>query len=357
MNRARFPLLTAVAIATAATAHAAPRVALGLTDQHGPAVDTTIFLSAHGETTLRLHPVPMSVPPQKAPMAKPQDVVDAPTHRVTISQIDADAIGRVAYAEAGNQGPAGLMAVIDTILNRARSGEFPRSIRALLDAPNQFQTVTDAGGSWRNLPPLTLMQQVQYRTILDLIKAGGMRDISKGALYFQNPALEASEARNGDVSADEVGFDGAKPVVTIGAQTFYHTIPSIPATARAQRQHHLFVAKAGREHNPNTLFVPVNARMNIQTKPVSPKGSPLTPLEAASDKEPSSLGKGPSANDAPLIAAKDLDRAASTSRKRLTSSGSSPTESPVASPSPPISSLPSPFVFNAVKSVSTSGTP
>jgi Cell Wall Hydrolase. len=172
VNRVRFPLLAAVAIATAATAHAAPRVTLGLSSHQTSAVDTTIFLSAHGETTLRLHRDLMSTPKQNAPTAKTTDKGDAPTHRVTISQIDADAIGRVAYAEAGNQGPAGLMAVIDTILNRARSGAFPRSIRALLDAPNQFQTVTDAGGSWRNLPPLTLMQQVQYRTILDLINAG-----------------------------------------------------------------------------------------------------------------------------------------------------------------------------------------
>src|SRR5262249_42536254 len=45
-----------------------------------------------------------------------------------------------------------------TILNRVASGRFQNNIQAVIDARDQFEPVTKAGG-WRNLPPLALVEE------------------------------------------------------------------------------------------------------------------------------------------------------------------------------------------------------
>ena len=92
-----------------------------------------------------------------------------------LSYEDREAIGRVTYAEAGNQGEEGIAAVIFTILNRVNSGQFGSSVQGVIDAPNQFEPATRAGG-WRYLPPLDQCQSVQFETILNLILAGWLPD-------------------------------------------------------------------------------------------------------------------------------------------------------------------------------------
>ena len=47
-----------------------------------------------------------------------------------------DAIARVAYAEAGNQGDSGLAGVVYTILNRLVDGSFGDGLDRVLDAPH-----------------------------------------------------------------------------------------------------------------------------------------------------------------------------------------------------------------------------
>ena len=69
-----------------------------------------------------------------------------------LSAEDRDAIGRIAYAEAGNQGEEGIAAVIFCVLNRVNSGLFQGSVQAVIDARNQFEPATRVGG-WRRLPP------------------------------------------------------------------------------------------------------------------------------------------------------------------------------------------------------------
>lgn len=89
----------------------------------------------------------------------------------SLSYEDRDALGRVSYAEAGNQGEEGIAAVIFTILNRVNSGHFDSTVQGVIDAPNQFEPATRVGG-WRYLPPLDPWQTVQFDTILNLILAG-----------------------------------------------------------------------------------------------------------------------------------------------------------------------------------------
>ena len=133
---------------------------------------------------------------------------------------DREAIGRVAYAEAGNQGEEGIAAVIFTILNRVASGQFQDSIQGVIDAPNQFEPATRAGG-WRYLPPLDLTQSIQFETILNLTLAGWLPDLTQGALFFQNARIVAARAAAGKVSPHLVDFGGTPPVAEIGDHRFY----------------------------------------------------------------------------------------------------------------------------------------
>lgn len=132
-----------------------------------------------------------------------------------------EAIGRVAYAEAGNQGDSGIAGVIYTILNRLADGRWGGTVDAVLDAPHQFEPVMRAGGHWRDLKPVTQAQQAHVDTILNLALDGRLPDLTGGARYFQNPKIVAARAMAGSVPERLVNFGGAVPTATIGAHAFY----------------------------------------------------------------------------------------------------------------------------------------
>jgi spore germination cell wall hydrolase CwlJ-like protein len=148
-----------------------------------------------------------------------------------LSYEDREAIGRVTYAEAGNQGEEGIAAVIFTILNRANSGQFGSSVQGVIDAPNQFEPATRAGG-WRYLPPLDSWQSVQFETILNLILAGRLPDLTNGALFFQNARIVSARAARGAVSPYLVDFGGTPPAAEIGDHRFYDWRAAINLASR-----------------------------------------------------------------------------------------------------------------------------
>jgi spore germination cell wall hydrolase CwlJ-like protein len=133
-----------------------------------------------------------------------------------------DAIARVAYAEAGNQGDTGLAGVVYTILNRLMDGGFGGGLNAVLDAPHQFEPVSKAGG-WQRLPQRDAVEQAHVDTILNLALDGRLPDPTNGARYFQNPAIVAARAEAGTVSSGLVNFGGQKPVAVIHDHAFYAT--------------------------------------------------------------------------------------------------------------------------------------
>ena len=150
---------------------------------------------------------------------------------------DREAIGRIAYAEAGNQGEEGIAAVIFCVLNRVSSGLFQSSVQAVIDAPNQFEPATRAGG-WRRLPPLDYSQSIQFETILNLILAGRLPDLTNGALFFQNATIVAARVARGSVSSYLVDFGGTPPVAEIGDHRFYDWQAAINlASARDSRRY------------------------------------------------------------------------------------------------------------------------
>ena len=147
-----------------------------------------------------------------------------------------DAMARVVYAEAGDQGESGLAGVVYTIINRLMDGRWGSTVEAVVDAPHQFEPVMRAGGSWRGLRPVSAVQEAAIHTIVNLALQGRLPDLTGGARYFQNRRIVAARAAAGMVPSRLVGFGGAMPVAQIGAHTFYAQLGQTP-TAGGHRRH------------------------------------------------------------------------------------------------------------------------
>jgi hypothetical protein len=155
-----------------------------------------------------------------------------------LSETDRDAIGRVTYAEAGNQGDTGLAAVVFVVLNRLVSGEFGSSVTKIIDAKNQFEPATRAGG-WEKLPPLNPRQRARIDTIINLSLDGRLPDPTNGSLYFQNPAIVAHREAAGKASKGLTRFNGSTPAAVIRDHEFYAKINNrekAPVLVRAENR-------------------------------------------------------------------------------------------------------------------------
>jgi len=177
-----------------------------------------------------------------------------------------DAIARVTYAEAGNQGDSGLAAVVYTILNRLQDGRWGGSVDVVLNAPSQFEPVMRAGGDWRGLPPVSAAAQARIDTILNLALDGRLPDLTHGARYFQNPAVVADRARAGQVAAGLVNFGGATPSAVIGAHSFYAETGRGGRRAPAVRG----VASSGVRAGETVMFVSANQPLHPDDGDPSP---------------------------------------------------------------------------------------
>ena len=148
-----------------------------------------------------------------------------------LSPEDREALGRLAYAEAGDQGEEGLAAVLYAVLNRLASRSFGSDVNAVIEAPGQFEPVTRAGGHWRNLPPLSGWQRATIETILDLIQQGRLPDPTQGATFFQNPQIVAAREAAGQVRVGLTNFDHQTPIAVVRDHAFFlqHRIRGLPA--------------------------------------------------------------------------------------------------------------------------------
>ena len=164
-------------------------------------------------------PAAMATPPSISAAAAPPS---GSTLAARLGGAEArDAIARVAFAEAANQGDSGLAAVVYTILNRLQDGRWGSSVEAVLNARGQFEPVMRAGGSWRNLPPVSEAQRARVSTIINLAIDGRLPDLTNGARFFQNARIVAAREAAGAVSPGLTNFGGAPSSAVIGAHTFY----------------------------------------------------------------------------------------------------------------------------------------
>lgn len=190
------------------------------------------LLLARGQTAQPL-PAGVNCPSPSAPAAAaPGSSADGGLARLVAGQEAREAITRVAFAEAGNQGDSGLAAVVYTILNRLQDGRWGANVEAVVNARGQFEPVMRAGGDWRRLPASTVAQRARIDTILNLALEGRLPDLTNGARFFQNPQIVADRARRGEVSEGLVNFGGTGPAAVIGAHSFYVDVQSAGGRGR-----------------------------------------------------------------------------------------------------------------------------
>lgn len=206
-----------------------------------------------------------------------------------------DAMARVVYAEAGNQGDSGLAAVVYTIINRLQDGRWGSTVEAVVDAPHQFEPVMRAGGSWRRLAPVSVAEEARVNTIVNLALQGRLPDLTGGARYFQNRAVVAARAAAGQVAQGLVGFGGAIPSAQIGAHTFYTSV----GEARGSGQHSRALP------TPGDIFFGENHAADQAPDPLAtptaadPPAAPSAPPSGAQTQQPGGIFFGPAASSNP----------------------------------------------------------
>lgn len=184
------------------------------------------LLLARGQSA---QPLPAGVncpPPAPASAVMAPPLTRSGLARLVAGPDAREAITRVAFAEAGNQGDSGLAAVVYTILNRVQDGRWGATVEAVVNARGQFEPVTRVGGDWRRLPASTVAQRARIETILNLALEGRLPDLTNGARFFQNPQIVADRATRGEVSEGLVNFGGTGPSAVIGAHSFYVDVRS-----------------------------------------------------------------------------------------------------------------------------------
>ena len=144
-----------------------------------------------------------------------------PVCSTALSADDREALGRLAYAEAGDQGEEGLTAVLYAVLNRLASGRFGADVTAVIEAPGQFEPLDRASGHWRNLPSLSAKQRATIETILGLIQQGRLPDPTHGATFFQNPRIVAAREAAGQVRVGLTNFNDRTPIAVIRDHAFF----------------------------------------------------------------------------------------------------------------------------------------
>lgn len=156
--------------------------------------------------------------------------------KVKLNEVDRDAISRVAFAEAANQGDAGIAGVVYTIINRFVSGNFGASISDVVNAPRQFEPVSKVGGNWKKLPEVNTAQRSKVDTIINLALDGHLPDLTNGALFFQNPKIVADREKKGTVSKGLTNFGGSEPSAVINDHAFFAAVSNAaPVTVQANK--------------------------------------------------------------------------------------------------------------------------
>lgn len=135
--------------------------------------------------------------PPPAPIAAPAPV-KSPTYETLKALVDSRAaqplparpalacLARTVYREASNQALRGQLAVAQVIINRTRSGAFPKTVCAVVGQPGQFS---------HNSDPMPARQPRVWATavaISALAEEGRVGQVVPGALYFHADYVEPS---------------------------------------------------------------------------------------------------------------------------------------------------------------------
>lgn len=129
-----FAICLASGSGVALVAAQAEPVAAGIA---APAVLETEFPAAAAGPSAE----PPAAPAAVAPPPRPPEPAREPVRRTGVSEAELTCLTRVILYEAGAESRAGQLAVAQVVLNRMRSGRFPRTICGVINQRGQFSAI------------------------------------------------------------------------------------------------------------------------------------------------------------------------------------------------------------------------
>jgi hypothetical protein len=130
-----------------------------------------------------------------------------------LNPLDRDAMIRTVIGEAGNQGPEGMAAVAQSILNRVTAGRYGNSPAAVVLAPGQYEPWQTRRQELLSYSPNSPAYQ-KAGGIVDAVAAGDIPDSTNGSTHFLQK--ETVLQRRGSLPSW-----ASKPVAKVGAHTFF----------------------------------------------------------------------------------------------------------------------------------------
>ncbi len=107
---------------------------------------------------------------------------------------DRELLARALVAEAGNQGPTGMLATGNVIMNRVNSRGYGDGVRGVILKPGQFSPFNSitgyAGGEQGQNIDAIRPDETAYM-IADSLLSGSAGDITGGATHFYNPDISS----------------------------------------------------------------------------------------------------------------------------------------------------------------------
>ena len=127
-----------------------------------------------------------------------------------LTKDDLDVLSRISSAEAAIDGKQGGYAVVDTVLNRVASPDFPNTVRGVVGQRSQFEPVSKYGGV-DSLPSVSADWQGAMNEYANGVVNGTVERVAPKAFYFQNQTITKKRGTK---------FGQAKDAKTVGRQVF-----------------------------------------------------------------------------------------------------------------------------------------
>ena len=105
--------------------------------------------------------------------------------RTTFTEQESLVLQKIAIAEAGVEGIGGMTFVMQTVLNRVESEEFPNTIYDVVSEPGQFSTFKN--GSYEKAEPTE--NSIKALELLKILQ-------NQGQLYFEITSEDSWQSRN-----------------------------------------------------------------------------------------------------------------------------------------------------------------